>query len=408
MHAVDSTYGWMAWAILSVIIVIVGVGAIPTTYPAAVRRLIAAGVLLHLAGSVLRMSLMVVWYGRGDFLAYYADGLDIAESLRRFDTGPFFASPESWGTAFVQRVSGLVLFVVGPSIRAEFAIFAMFGTQGLILMAVSGARAFRGASARRIFLLLLAWPSLVFWPSSIGKEALMLLSVGLLVYGWWGDGRQVKWAPLAGGIGLAMFIRPHIALMFGIAVGVAEWLAPFRRMTAGRLARGVVLLAAAIFVGALSLRQLGIEANQEAIQTFIADRSARTAQGGSAFSSPSGAIAVPLAFVNVLGRPFLWEAHNALAILSSLEVVFFWALLWRRRADVRLMVRHWRENRLLLLLVPLTAVLILFYGALVSNMGILARQRVVVLPLMFLIAEAAPSFRRRSGTDRPGPSLVKS
>ncbi len=406
MHSSDSVYGWGAFLLVSVLITIASGQVLRTIWSQHARRLVVALTILHIFGSVVRMSVMVSWYGRGDFLAYYSDGLEIAEALRRLDAEPFFASPSTWGTAFIQRVSGLVLFVVGPSIRAEFAVFSMFSTTGLILLAVSGVRAFRGADSRRLVLLLLAWPSLVFWPSSIGKEALILLAVGLVVYGWWGDGQRAGWRPLVAGIGLAMLIRPHIALMFGIAVGFADWLAPFRRMTAGRAARGIVLFGAALVVTAVSLRQLGVEADQEAIQNFISDRSARTAQGGSAFTSPTGAMAVPMAFVNVLGRPFPWEAHNALALLSSLEVVFFWALLWRRRTDVRVMVRRWRENRLLLLLVPLTGVLILFYGAFVSNMGILARQRVVVLPLLFLIAEAAPSFGSRRPKQRPAPRLA--
>jgi hypothetical protein len=392
--------------VMFLLIVAGAIWLLPTAWSQRSRQLMLGMIALHVVGSLVRMSLMVTWYGRGDFLVYYSDGLEIAEALRRLDSEPFFASPSTWGTAFIQRVSGLVLFVVGPSIRAEFAVFSMFSTTGLILLAVSGVRAFRGADSRRLVLLLLAWPSLLFWPSSIGKEALILLAVGLVVYGWWGDGQRARWRPIVAGIVLAMLIRPHIALMFGIAVGFADWLAPFRRMTAGRAARGIVLFGAALIVTAVSLRQLGVEADQEAIQNFISDRSARTAQGGSAFTSPTGAMAVPMAFVNVLGRPFPWEAHNALALLSSLEVVFFWGLLWHRRAGVRVMVRRWRENRLLLLLVPLTGVLILFYGAFVSNMGILARQRVVVLPLMFLIAEAAPSFGARRPEQRPAPRLA--
>jgi hypothetical protein len=83
-------------------------------------------------------------------------------------------------------------------------------------------------------------------------------------------------------------------------------------------------------------------------------------------------------------------------LLSGIEVVVFWALVWHRRHSLRSFLR-WRESRLLLLVVPLTLILTLFYGGFVANLGILARQRVVVLPFMFLLAEAAPALASMRG-----------
>jgi len=391
-----------ALLVVSIVLLMLTAAMVPTTWPTEFRRLAVVAVGVHLLGSFARMTLMLGWYGTGDFLKYYAVGLDFAYALREFDARPFLEAEQLWGTAFVERVTACVLLVVGPSLRAAFAVFSFFPTVGMLLIAITVLRAFRGnIDRRRLVYLLLLWPSLVFWPSSIGKESLMLLALGLVVRGWWGNGVRVQWPFLFGGLTLALFIRPHMAMMIAIALAVADWIAPAQRLSAGRIARGVFLAALAVFVGAAGLRQLGVEATQEAVMQFAAQRSARTAQGGSQFGALSGPLVAPFAFVNVLARPFLWEVRNPLSLLSSFEVLFFWFLLWSRRQDIGGMFRRWRESRLLLFVVPLTIVLVLFYGAFVSNMGILARQRVVVLPFMFILAEVAPAFRRRTPSVKP-------
>jgi hypothetical protein len=93
-------------------------------------------------------------------------------------------------------------------------------------------------------------------------------------------------------------------------------------------------------------------------------------------------------------RPFPWEVSNPLVLLSAAEVLVFWGLLLQRRDRFALLFNLWRQSRLLRLLFPLVAVLIFFYGGFVSNLGILARQRVVILPFMFVFVEALGNVAR--------------
>jgi len=394
MERYNSPYEFAAFLVAALVSILLFAGFTPARWPQRFRHLVLVAAIAHVAGSVARMTIMLSWYGRGDFGRYFRAGLSLGDSycgLLPLELGP----GRLWGTPFVEKVSCVALLLVGPSLRAEFVVFSCFATVGLVLITVAALRAFDNVNRPRLAVLILFWPSLVFWPSSVGKEALILLAVGLVVYGWCGTGTRsrVRWLPLGSGLALAMLIRPHIALMIGVALGVADWLAPLQRITTTRIVRGIGLALVAAVVAASAIQQLGVEAEQEALSEFIRDRSARTVQGGSRMEVSSGPAVVPMAFVNVLARPFLWEAHNPLAVLSAIEVLFFWWLIWRRRTDVWVMLQRWRHNRFLLFIVPLTAVLIFFYGAFVSNMGILARQRVIVLPFMFIIAEAAPAFR---------------
>ena len=116
------------------------------------------------------------------------------------------------------------------------------------------------------------------------------------------------------------------------------------------------------------------------------DWASATSYGGSAFTPPD--ITTPwgflLAFPSVLFRPYLWETHNLAALISSLEGAFLLVLLlW-----------HWRSLRATLQL-PLNAYagFLLAYVVLLTlilnslgNLGLLARQRTMLIPFLLMLA----------------------
>jgi hypothetical protein len=310
----------------------------------------------------------------------------MASGLRRGDFDPFWDASKAWGTPFVERVSALVLVVLGPSIRAEFVVFSMFPLIGLCLILFVFARMVPGADMKRVSMLLLLWPSLVFWPSSVGKESLILLAVGMTVYGYATAG-LVRYVTIAAGLLLAMGVRPHIAMMLAVSIAAAEWLKPVRRMNWRQVLRGLTLVGLAAYTVASGMEQFGLD-DAESLEAFIDIKATATQTGGSRIEVVGGPAALPMAFVNVLMRPFPWEIRNPLVGMSVLEVLLFWGLVFRGGLP-REILTSWRESKALRYLVPVTLVLIVFYGAFVSNLGILARQRVVVLPFLFLTAEAA-------------------
>jgi hypothetical protein len=115
--------------------------------------------------------------------------------------------------------------------------------------------------------------------------------------------------------------------------------------------------------------------------------------------SPLG---LPVAIINVLFRPFPWEAGNIMMVMSSLEIVFLWGLLLVRRRQLLESLRGWRTSRLLCLAGAFILVYSISFGMTVSNLGIIARQRIFVFPFLFVFLEAmVPATRgipRRFGS----------
>lgn len=382
-------------AVVVAMLVFASVDTLLSNAPNRFRSIVKGGLVVHLAGAVARYLVNSLVYGTGDSFRYFGAGSEIADAVWLGDYGGLSISGPVWGTAFVDRLSGLIQVVLGRNFIVESLVFTLLGYWGLVMMAVALARSFpRGADWQRSVALVLYWPSLCFWPSTIGKEALILLALGLVIVGWVGDGGTFRLKPMLAGMALAVLIRPHIAMMLAMAVVAAEWLAPARKWSAQRILRAAALAALSVFAVSSSLERLGVEPDIDAMVEFAEDRAGRTQTGGSRIEAVSGPAAVPMAFVNVLMRPFIWEVRNPVMLLSTVEMLALWWMMWRsRRAGAQLLTR-WRSSRLLLFAVPAAAMLTIFYGAFVSNLGILARQRVVILPLLFMFIQLTPLLAR--------------
>jgi hypothetical protein len=71
--------------------------------------------------------------------------------------------------------------------------------------------------------------------------------------------------------------------------------------------------------------------------------------------------------------------------VTAAEITFFWlAVVWRRK-DAWALLRTWRDSRFVRFGLPFTIVMALMYGMAFANLGIIARQRAVILPFMLLL-----------------------
>ena len=111
----------------------------------------------------------------------------------------------------------------------------------------------------------------------------------------------------------------------------------------------------------------------------------RSNEGGSAFKTinTSSVTSWPYAIVRTLTRPMLFEANGLATLLPALEMAFFMVVglfSWRRVAHVMVL---WRRSPY----VTFVLVVLFMFGvafASIGNLGILTRQRSLVVPLLLL------------------------
>ena len=362
------------------------------------RNLLVAAVALRILGSTVRHEILFRYYsGFGDAVRYYVEGLELANWIRALQLNPFtlgyWVSGEKWwGTFFLIKSSGVVLSVIGPSMRGEFLVYSLISFSGIYAISRAVQRLQPGPRSEAYNFWLWLWPSLWFWPASVGKEALLFLAIGLTVLGYVGRGEGIGWPTFLAGVGLAFCIRPHVAAVLAFAAAAAHWLGAWQRLSPRRLAEAALAVAVAIYAFDGMRAQFGLgDADLEGMREFVAFRQGQTEVGGSEIGavglSPTG---VAMALVNVWLRPFPWDAHNLTSAFAAVEMLLVWWLLWKRRRAVLVALKAWRRHRLLRFGLPFLVVYSLMIGLTFANLGILARQRTPILPFLLLVLLAAP------------------
>ena len=92
-----------------------------------------------------------------------------------------FTALEIVGFALAVIESAPVYAVFGGQQIVGFLAFAWFGFLGQILFFRSFLTGVEHGNQRRYALLVFFLPSLLYWPSSIGKEAYMMFAIGQLL-----------------------------------------------------------------------------------------------------------------------------------------------------------------------------------------------------------------------------------
>jgi len=359
--------------------------------------------------------LLLVSFGLKLFAAYFRFATSLLADAFVYDTvGERIAAELSrgtWsgltgvtGTEFVQTLTGLVYFLTGVSLYGITILWAWFGLLGMLFFYKAFTTAFPQGDRRLYLILILLYPSMLLWTSSLGKDALVVFFLGMATYG---AARLYRRIELSGALWLAvgvagmLMIRPHITGVFVVSFGALVLLRPIRAGLMTPVIRLTGLILFALVAGALIRTAASFVAleslSAENVGEFMQVQQERTTQGGSAFQqvnpwTPLGyAVAVP----TVLFRPFPWEANNVFALIAATEGLGLLALIVFRARSVWSALRNVRRDGYLLMTLVYALLFIFFFSA-IANFGIIARQRVQLFPFVFMwIAYLGAADRER-------------
>jgi hypothetical protein len=352
-----------------------------------------------------------VYGGVADANGYHIRGVELAGqfAVGDFDTG---LEPLT-GLNFIRLLTGVLYTFLPANTIVGFMFFAWLGFWGQVLFY----RAFRIAvpegQPRSYAVLILFLPSLVYWPATIGKEAWMTFGLGIAAVGAARllSGRTWRGLVVCGlGLWLASLVRPHVAGLTAIAL-VGGYLFKRARRDLGvfaPMAKGVALIALVIMAVVLIertdrfIQQEGSVTTLSGVRALLYQTSELTSLDQSRFApsvldSPSRA---PIAAATVLFRPHLLEAGDARTFAAAVETTFLLLLSlarWRWWLSALGSVRRQPYVAFALLYI---ALFIVAFSA-IANFGLLARERVQVLPL-FLVPMCVPPRRNGEALDEAG------
>ena len=379
--------------------------------PTLARFLIIA-LIVKLIGAYLRYKLTLDLYGRGDALIYHDNAVVLSDQFLhgRFDMSAIPEIQRS-GTYFVSVLTGGAYTLFGASIVAGYMFFSWLGFLGMLFFYRAfkiGVPEGRARSYSRFLFLL---PSMVFWPSSIGKESWMTLCLGMAALGaaYLFTNRVGKGIVLIGaGLGLAANPRPHVAGIAAIAIAAGYLLrrsgTNVRRV--GLVAKVFGFVALGLIAGFMVTR--GISFVEDSVNTtgglndLLGAVQDRTAIGDSSFKttllSPAG---LPKAVFTVLYRPTAIEAGSAQGAVAALENTFLLLFTIVRFRWLIAAVKLSRQRPYLLFAAAHVGLLIIGFST-VSNLGLLSRERVQLTPLFLALFMIPP----KGWVDRKARSTI--
>jgi hypothetical protein len=364
----------------------------------AVVNVMYLGLAVKMTGALVRYWVAFDAYGgQTDAERYHEYGSDAAEAVWRGEAAWSSILPGGTGTRFMERFTSFVLSVTGTSKLAAFMTFFV----------KSACIAIPGLRRRRYAALCVLAPSVVYWPSSIGKESWMMVTLGIGTYGvtrlLMRRGFVVPIVLAGLGLGGAALVRPHMSAIWLAGVSPALVLALVRGRTergrrSGRIAdRAALLIVIAVAAIGLSLsasatvRYLNPNEDDSAptsasITDILSETTRRTSEAGSNFTpmTVSDTSDWPIASARTLTRPLLIEARGLGQLFSALELTAFFLLCAVTYRRVLNLPRLLLSNAFVAF-----AMTTLFLGGLAyssfANLGVLTRQRSLLFPFLLLL-----------------------
>ena len=369
---------------------------------------LVAGTAFKLFFSYMRYLTVVIGYGGGGDTEVY-DKFGRRFALFWQGNGPNPALPDLRKTNFVRWFTGACYYVFGSNQLAGFFVFGLFALIGSYLWYRATVEAVPFIDRRLYLAFVFFAPSIVFWPSSIGKESLMQLAIGAMALGTAHmlNRRLLKGLPIVLAAGwLLWVVRPHLLALVAMPAGAAYFMGRVRRKdpsTGGAFSLfsrplGMIIVAILlVFTVNQGAKFLGLaDLSLSSIQGELDATTLSTGQGGSSFDNGGNSlnpIYIPNGAVTVLLRPFPWETDNPFQLLASLESLALMAVIVIRRRSLAMSLKRARTSPFLLYCWLLT----ILYAATFSsfaNFGLLVRQRSLVLPALFVLLSTNPALGR--------------
>ncbi len=357
-----------------------------------------------------RVMLLYAWHSL--FCLAYAmyaiqNGADALVYYMKAQQGEFMPP---FGTGAVVNIATLFVTGLDLSFLGACLLFNIFGAIGLIAFdaCLQSATADKSRLLRRFATLIVLLPSISFWSSALGKDALAFMAAALTLYATLNMGRRV--VLLAVSIFIMALVRPHIAGIMVIALAGSLVLQRRLPLVQRVFLGGAALAATAAMVPfALTYAGLGDASGADDIMSYVEHRQSLNTQGGSSVDIAS--MSPPVQLFSYLFRPLPYEAGSIFGLAASMDNV---VLIFLAVAGCAHIIKHRRRklagNRAFMWFYCLLSWLILAITT--ANLGIAVRQKWMFAPLLIYLfismlgRTRQPAMGRRINPRRPLPPTV--
>ncbi|MGC8121073.1 hypothetical protein, partial [Marinobacter sp. VGCF2001] len=216
-------------------------------------------------------SMFYCWYvlnSGGDALSYFRWGQNWAGELQV-------------GTAGVVMISGILVNIFGLSLIGAFLVFNIFGQIGLLAFwaSLKAGVAGKPRHIRALATLIVFLPSVSFWSSALGKDAISFMATGLALWSSINLSRRSFLMVFA--ISAMFFVRPHMAGFMVMAIAIAV-LVDSNVSVIKKIVVAIFFGAVAAVLIPFALKYAGLSAvvSVESVAEYIDKRQTYNVEGG--------------------------------------------------------------------------------------------------------------------------------
>lgn len=300
----------------------------------------------------------------------------------------------SLGTAAVDGLTSLLVHGLGFGVLSCFLVFNIFGSIGLLAFdgALQQAVKNKSNNLKRLATVIVFLPSVSFWSSAIGKDAISFLAMGLALWAALQLNKRIALMVVA--ILLMLVVRPHMAGMIVIALA-ASIMFDSKTSLVKRFLLGCIALVGTAVMVPFALQYAGVSdpSSAEALMEYVETRQSYNMDGGGGVDIAS--MSLPMQLFTYMFRPLIFEAHSVTALAAALDnLVLLYLFIVGGYALVMKKARKFTENRKFMWVYAGLAWIVLAMTS--ANLGIAVRQKWMFAPvLIFLLISLIGKDRKQ-------------
>jgi hypothetical protein len=366
-------------------------------------KALTACLVVHLLAAPLQIWAVNHLYGGiADYTRYIYRGAALAGPFRHFN----FSLPPNLGgivdNGSISIVAGILFAIVGINQAAAFLIMSFLSFIGITCFYRAFTLTFNGANKRRYGYLIFFLPSLIFWTADVSKEAIMLFLLGVLTYGCAlvlaRRGGYRAWLLIVAACTGSVFVRPNEMLLVLGGFTIAMIFRPSEAKTKFKPARrtfSLVFLSVGVAVVMfLTLHFLpGLHGSVNLSQINQQNQGPGSGFGSSGVAYSQSPAAYPKDVYTVLFDPLPFNAHSGGERFQSLQNTVLLVLLIASIRNLRILPRAALARPYLIMCFIYVVSFCYFFAAL-GNLGLIAREATVMVPL-YLVLLCIPRGPRR-------------
>lgn len=291
----------------------------------------------------------------------------------------------SFGTKGVIFFTSILTQIFGLSFLGCFLLYQFIGFLGLLFLDASLRIATfkKSSNVKLLANLIVLLPSVSFWSSAIGKDAISFMAVGMALWASLSLNKRIVTMVFA--ILLMLIVRPHMAgvLVMGLAASFVfqKGIPLIYRLLLGFISFSVV---AVLVPFALNYAGVGENVNAEQLEQYINKRESYNTEGGGGIDLSS--MNLPMKLFTYMFRPLPFEAHSIASFMASLDNIVllylfivgsYYLIKTRLTPELKL------HNRVFMWYYSLGAWCILAMTS--ANLGIAVRQKWMIAPMLIFL-----------------------